>query len=77
MANEKKRELIRFGNNIRRCREEKGVSQEEMAHLCGLDRTHYGGAERGDRNITVMTAVKIAEALEVGLDVLGKGVVGE
>ena len=51
------------GRNIRRRRRTAGLSQEAFAHACGLHRTYIGAVERGERNITLGTLVKIAAAL--------------
>lgn len=54
----------RFGKNMRKRREHVGVSQEWIAELSGLHRTYIGAVERGERNITLLNAERIAEALE-------------
>lgn len=59
--------LRRLGLHIRRLRLEKGVSQEGLADLAGLDRTYVGGIERGERNPTVKNIDKLARALEVSI----------
>ena len=74
MEQEKDRALVRLGENIRAFREERGISQEELAHQAGLDRTYIGGAERGERNLTVLSALKIANALSEELPNLFCGV---
>lgn len=56
-----------FAENIRRLRLAKGVSQESLADLAGLHRTYVGAVERGERNITLINANRIAEALGVKL----------
>ena len=66
--------LLKLGENIRAVREKLGISQEELAHEAGLDRTYVGGVERGERNPTIVSCLKIAEALKVDLCVLVKGV---
>jgi transcriptional regulator with XRE-family HTH domain len=53
----------RFGEILRRLRKQKGLSQESLALACGLDRTYIGGIERGERNVSLMNIVKIANAL--------------
>jgi len=55
----------RVGRNVRRFRDELGVSQEELAFECELHRTYISGVERGVRNPTVMVLEKIARALKV------------
>jgi transcriptional regulator with XRE-family HTH domain len=54
-----------FGTTIRQLRKRKGLSQEELAFLCDLDRTYVGGVERGERNISLVNIHKIAGALSV------------
>lgn len=53
------------GLNVRRYRRELGLSQEGLAHECGLHRTYISGVERGVRNPTVLVLQKIADALKV------------
>jgi len=53
-----------FGQKVRHFRNLKGFSQEELADLCSLHRTYIGSVERGERNITLINAEKIATALE-------------
>ncbi len=53
------------GFNIRRIREERGLSQEELAALAGLHRAYVGQIERGEKNIGLKNLEKIAKALEV------------
>jgi len=54
-----------FGRAIRELREERGISQETFALKCGIDRSHYGGMERGERNPSLATILKIATTLDV------------
>lgn len=57
-----------FARNVRELRMERGFSQEELAHRAGLHRTYVGAVERAERNITLLNAERIAEALGVPLD---------
>jgi DNA-binding XRE family transcriptional regulator len=57
----------RFGGLVRRLRSEAGFSQEEFALRCGLHRTYLGSIERGERNVTIQTADKLARALDTTL----------
>jgi transcriptional regulator with XRE-family HTH domain len=61
----KKRQLALLGQQIRRLREEKNLSQEQFAGLAGIDRAYYGGIERGERNVAAINIIKIADALGV------------
>lgn len=53
------------GLNMRKYRDELGLSQEALAFECGLHRTYISGVERGVRNPTVTVLAKIAKALKV------------
>ena len=54
-----------FGHRLRQIRQNMGLSQEELAHLCNLDRSYMGGVERGERNISLVNIHKIADALNI------------
>ncbi len=56
--------LIEIGRNIRKLREAKGISQEQLAALSGTDRTYIGGIERGERNVAAINLIRIALALD-------------
>ncbi len=53
----------RFGELVRRLRQEGGYSQEEFSYRAGLHQTYVSSVERGERNVTIGTADKIAKAL--------------
>jgi transcriptional regulator with XRE-family HTH domain len=55
----------RFGARVRVLRKAKGLSQEDLALACELDRTYIGGVERGERNISLINIHRIASALKV------------
>ena len=63
---------IRFGKKIKDIRESKGISQEELADCCGLDRTYISGVELGKRNISLLNIEKISKALEIYLSEIFK-----
>jgi transcriptional regulator with XRE-family HTH domain len=65
---------IRFGKALRKRRHKLGVSQEEFADLCGLDRTYVGGIERGERNLALLNIEKLAKALKISLSDLFRSV---
>lgn len=54
-----------FGDRIRELRLKKGLTQDELASRSGLDRTYIPGIERGDRNVSIIVASKLAKALGV------------
>ena len=60
------------GLNLRRYRQERGLSQEAFADLVGVHRTYMGGLERGERNLTLRSVERIAERLRLDVrDLLG------
>lgn len=65
---------IRFGRAVRNRRQKLGVSQEEFADICGLDRTYLGGIERGERNLALINIEKIAQTFKISLSELFRGV---
>lgn len=65
MNKEDKVILKAFGEKIRLYRKDKGVSQEELGNMAGLDRTYIGSVERGERNISLVNIHRIANALSV------------
>jgi transcriptional regulator with XRE-family HTH domain len=52
---------------MRSLRQEKAMSQEELAELCGLHRTYIGSVERAERNISIDNMERIADALKTPL----------
>ena len=54
-----------LAKNLKRIREERGYSQEDLAFRADLHRTYVSGVERGVRNPTIVIVQKLAEALEV------------
>lgn len=62
--------LKTFGERIRKIRTERGLSQEQLAHLAGLHRTYIGAIERGERNVSFKNIEKIAKTLKVDLEEL-------
>jgi transcriptional regulator with XRE-family HTH domain len=55
--------LIRLGSSIRSTRKMQAISQEALADLAGIDRSHMGKIERGERNVSILNVVRIALAL--------------
>jgi transcriptional regulator with XRE-family HTH domain len=55
----------RLGRNLRKLRQEKGLSQEDFAFEASIHRTYISDLERGARNPTVTVVEKLAKALGV------------
>lgn len=66
--------LVALGERVRQIRKEKGLSQEALADLAGIDRSYMGHIERGDQNITLTKIFQIAKALEIPICQLFDGV---
>lgn len=63
----------KFGNRIKTLRKARGLSQEELAELCSLDRTYISGIERGLRNVALRNIEALAQAFEVSISELFEG----
>lgn len=66
--------LRRFGDNVRARRERQDLSQEQLAERADLDRTYISGVERGVRNLSLNSVVRIAKALKTSASELCEGV---
>lgn len=56
-----------LGEALRRFRLEAGLSQEQLAERAATDLTQIGGIERGVRNPSYTTLLRLAEALETSV----------
>jgi transcriptional regulator with XRE-family HTH domain len=59
------KELAALGHAMRTLRMRRGVSQDALAGLAGLDRTYVGGIERGERNASYLSLSRILGALDM------------
>ncbi len=62
----------RVGINIRKYREKKSWSQEQLALEADLHRAYIGQIERGEKNIGLVNLEKIAKALKISIEMLIK-----
>jgi transcriptional regulator with XRE-family HTH domain len=62
---EKDELLVLFGEQLKKFRKERNISQEELAFRSELDRTYISGLECGKRNPTLKILVKIASSLNI------------
>lgn len=53
------------GENLRRYRTARGISQEAFADVLGYHRTYVGGLERGERNLSLQSVERLADAIDV------------
>jgi transcriptional regulator with XRE-family HTH domain len=54
-----------LGNRIKSLRVKKGLSQDKLGELSGLNGKYLGEVERGNSNISIMNLSKISDVLEV------------
>lgn len=54
-----------FGEVLKRERNNKSLSQEELAHLSDLDRTYISMLERGKRQPSLKTIFMLASTLDI------------
>lgn len=66
--------LEKFGARVRDLRKDAGLSQEKFAELAQLHRTYISGVERGERNASLSSISRIANALNISLSELFEGV---
>ena len=56
---------LRVGGNIQKLRKQKGITQDQLAEISGLNRAHVYRLESGRQSMTLRTLKIIADALEV------------
>lgn len=61
---------VRFGNRVRKIRQEKGITQEDLAELIGKSIEHISFIERGERSPSFEMILDLAEALNVSVSYL-------
>jgi len=61
-----------FAKRLKTIRAEKGLSQEDLALLCGIDRTYIGRIERLERSPSIDILEKIANGLKISISELLK-----
>jgi DNA-binding XRE family transcriptional regulator len=53
-----------LAKNMRRLRADHGLSQEALAHVCGINRTYLSSVERSERNVSIDNIARIAKGLK-------------
>lgn len=59
---------VRVGLNLQNARRQRGLSQEELAHLASVHQTYLSGVERGKRNPTIEVLNRIASVLGIDIE---------
>ena len=59
--------LVKIGLKIRGLREEKNISQQDLAAACNFEKSNMSRIEAGRSNLTIGTLLKICDVLKVGL----------
>lgn len=62
-----------IGNRIRLAREELGITRENLSELVDITPYYLGQIERGERNMSVKTLIKISGSLKISIDYLVYG----
>jgi len=64
--------LENFGQQLKKLRIEKNLTQEQFAKKCGLHKNYIGMVERGERNPSLINIEIIAKGLELSISDLMK-----
>lgn len=70
MSEEKNLNRLRIGQSIATIRKEKGLTQEQLSKMTGLDRANIGKVENGRYNVSIDILGKICEALGCRIDIV-------
>lgn len=60
-----KRDLQKFGKQLKSFRLDRNLTQQELAEILSMSPNFIGMIERGERNTTVENVFKIARALQI------------
>lgn len=63
-------EYIRFGQNVMKARQEKGISQKEISIMLDVPQSTYAGYESGTRKVPLSIIIKLSKILQTSLDLL-------
>lgn len=68
MIHVKNKQLIdSFGEQLRKVRKEKGLSQRDLAYAADVSISQISRIERGEVNVTISSAYAIAIAMDITL----------
>ena len=66
--------LKKFGERVQSLRNQAGISQEKLAELAEMHRTYISGIERGERNVSLINIMRLANALNLSVSKLMEGI---
>ncbi len=64
--------LIKLGENLRKIRNERKLSQQELADNCNVDKSTIYRIEKGQINPTITTVINICDVLKIDIFELTK-----
>ena len=67
-------ELLKLGLRIKASRKVLGRNQKDFSKQCGLDRSYFGGVERGERNLTFFSLCQICAGLNCDIAAVTNGI---
>jgi transcriptional regulator with XRE-family HTH domain len=67
-------ELLKLGFRIKTSRRTSGRNQKDFSKHCGLDRTYFGGVERGERDLTFFSLCRICAGLNCDIATITEGI---
>jgi transcriptional regulator with XRE-family HTH domain len=68
------RALRLLGLNVRKERERQSITQEKLGEKADLDPTYISGIERGVRNPSILSVVRLAKALGSSVSEITEGI---
>ena len=70
MARKYRKEAERLVADLRRCRKERGLTQEELGRMAGLKQSAVARAEKGSGGLNLQTAISLLAPLGKTLSVV-------
>lgn len=66
--------LKRFGQRVRQLRQERNLTQQQLADISGLHKNYIGMVERGERNPSLINIGILAQSLNIEISNLFSGI---
>ena len=64
--------MIKFGQRVRELRQEKNLTQQQLADISGLHKNYIGMIERGERNPSLVNIEILSKSFEISISELMK-----